>query len=53
VLFAQNAIRMEQGPTVLEGNILVNSPTGFIEVGAHNVINGRATANKLILGSCA
>jgi hypothetical protein len=53
VLFAQQAIRMENGPTVINGNILVNSPTGFIEVGAHNVINGTATAHRLVLGSFA
>jgi hypothetical protein len=53
VLLSQTAIRFEQGPTELFGNVLVTSPTGLIQVGANNIIHGTVTANTLNLGTGA
>ncbi|MGE5827380.1 MAG: hypothetical protein ACM30G_03335 [Micromonosporaceae bacterium] len=51
VLFAKKNIKMEDGPVNITGNIAVNNPTGFIRIGAHNVITGSATANEIRFGS--
>jgi len=52
-LVAQNAIGFEQGPTVINGNVLVTSATGTANVGAHNTINGKLFAANIFLGTGA
>lgn len=54
-LFAQCKIGMEDGPTNITGNIAVNEicgvEQGFIRIGAHNIVNGTATANRMFFGT--
>src|SRR5262245_7744805 len=54
-LFAQCQLGMEDGPTTITGNIAVNeicgALNGFLRIGAHNVVNGSATANRMFFGS--
>jgi hypothetical protein len=57
LIFAKEGILMEQGPTNITGNImnlsLANTNAGTIFVGAHNVIKGTVSANKIVLGTGA
>lgn len=50
VLFAKTSITFEQGNTILTGNILAQSSTGFVKVGAHNIIHGTVSANRITVG---
>src|SRR5262245_28019676 len=56
-LFAQCQLGMEDGPTTITGNIAVNeicgALNGFLRVGAHNVVNGTATANRMFFGTAS
>jgi hypothetical protein len=57
VLFAQCKIGMEDGPTNITGNIAVNEAcgveNGLLRIGAHNIVNGTATANRMFFGTGA
>lgn len=48
---AKRTILMEQGPTVINGNIGVSDPDGRLQIGSHNTIKGTTTANNTIFGS--
>lgn len=50
VLFAKTSITFEQGNTILTGNIFAQGSTGFVKVGAHNIIHGTVSANRVIVG---
>lgn len=56
-LFARCQIGMEDGPVNITGNIAVNeicgAQNGFLRVGAHNVVNGTATANRVFFGTAS
>jgi len=52
-LVAQNNIGFEQGPTTINGNVLVTSATGTANVGAHNRINGKLFAANIFVGTNA
>jgi len=52
-LVAQNNIGFEQGPTTINGNVLVTSATGTASVGAHNIINGKLYAASIFVGTDA
>ncbi len=55
LLFAQCKIGMEDGGTNITGNIAVNeicgTENGFLRIGAHNIVNGSATANRMFFGT--
>ncbi len=55
IIFAKNGILMEQGPTDLTGDImnlsLGASPGDTVFVGAHNVIKGTVSADRIVLGT--
>jgi hypothetical protein len=52
-IIAQTKVGFEQGPTVLEGNVLVTKDDGFAQFGAHNRIKGTVIADKIFLGTGA
>jgi hypothetical protein len=47
VLFGKKAIRMENGPINIIGNVAVNDVGGLLNVGAFNIITGTATADVI------
>jgi uncharacterized repeat protein (TIGR01451 family) len=54
VVVARDTILLEQGAGMkINGNLIVQSANGLIEVGRFNVINGTITANRLRLGNDA
>src|SRR5688572_5516127 len=53
VLYGKNAVKMEDGPTVINGNVRVNEPGGLLRIGAFNVINGTASADRMFFGTNA
>ena len=53
MLFVQDNIVFGNGPTVINGNVLVTSHSGTVKVGAHNVINGTLMAANIFLGTGA
>ena len=53
ILFAEDRMSFEQGPTLLTGNVFLANPNGTVSVGAHNVIHGTVTAHKIFLGTDA
>jgi hypothetical protein len=53
MLFVQDNIVFGNGPTVINGNLLVTSHSGTVKVGAHNVINGTLMAANIFLGTGA
>jgi hypothetical protein len=53
VLFAKTTIKMEDGPTVINGNVGVNDVGGLLRIGAGNTINGIAIADRMFFGSGA
>lgn len=50
VLFAKTGITFEQGNTILTGNVFAQGANGFVKVGAHNIIHGTVSANRIVVG---
>ena len=50
---AQKQYGSEQGPTKVEGNILVTKDDGLAKIGAHNTVKGTLIADKIELGTGA
>jgi hypothetical protein len=53
VLFGKTAVKMEDGPIVINGNVGVNDVGGLLRIGAHNKIFGTATADNMFFGTGA
>jgi hypothetical protein len=53
MLFVQDTIVFGNGPTVVNGNVLVTSHSGTVKVGAHNIVNGTVMAANIFLGTGA
>src|SRR5262245_61824055 len=51
VIFAKTNITFEQGNTLLAGNIFLQKPAGYVKIGAHNIIHGTVTANKIVVAN--
>ncbi len=51
VLYGKTAVKMEDGPVVINGNVAVNDAGGLLRVGAGNKIFGTATADRMFFGT--